>query len=192
MRIRALHLSLNSPVVALDEFPVGPARAGVALTEGPERALRLEIAVRSVRTGQLRCYCSDGEVAAEPWVVEEALSFAEGMGFLFDEDEVTARGDAGEAESVALWRDLLGETADAVAPPVAPPLRVVPVAAAPAPRETIRVTTAPAVRRRLALSKFRLVLGAALAEPEPAGSESGSGPSPGPAETDGNRLLSRF
>jgi hypothetical protein len=38
-RLRALRLSLNTPVVAIEALPVGPAAAGIALHRGPEGAL---------------------------------------------------------------------------------------------------------------------------------------------------------
>jgi hypothetical protein len=110
--LRVLHLSLNTPVVAIDELPVGPARAGIALFEAPEGALRLEIAVRSLRVGQVVSYAPDEALdgARDAIVaVDAALSFAEGMGFLFDEDEVAAGAEAGTDAAAALWRDVVEE-----------------------------------------------------------------------------------
>jgi hypothetical protein len=167
VRICALYLSLNTPVVALDDFPVGPARAGVALSEGSDRGLQLEIAVRSVRTGQLRFYCSDEEIAVDGATVEAALSFSEGMGFLFDEDEVASRGAEGERESAVLWRELVGDFPGASLEPVPKCAREVRVGGLPAPVAAVEGGRASAARSgapRLALSKFRLVLGAPEAE----------------------------
>ena len=104
--LRALRLSLNTPVVAIEELPVGPASAGIALHEGPGGPW-LCLAVRSVRTGQLALFAPD-----EAWSrsegpslgLEAALSFAESMGFLFDED-LLANGDPGEA--VSRWAELV-------------------------------------------------------------------------------------
>jgi hypothetical protein len=110
--IGALYLSLNTPVIAIDELPVGPARAGIALCEAREGAIDLLLAVRSLRTGQVICYCPDETLEAGPAAavaVDAALSFAEGMGFLFDEDEVAARPDGGSEVASALWRDLVEE-----------------------------------------------------------------------------------
>jgi hypothetical protein len=109
-KIRALHLSLNTPVIAIDELPVGPARAGLAVSEADAGGFQLQIAVRSIRTGHVVWYASDEELPGQQDVdvaVDAALSFAEGMGFLFDEDEVAARGDGGSDAAVALWRELV-------------------------------------------------------------------------------------
>jgi hypothetical protein len=119
-RLRVLHFSLNTAVVAIDELPVGPARAGVALCEDPEGAIRLEIAVRSLRTGQVVSYAPDEDLDGERDVfvaVDAALSFAEGMGFLFDEDEIAAHGEDGLAEAAARWRELLAEVSERDAEP---------------------------------------------------------------------------
>jgi len=107
---RALSLALNTPVIAIDELPVGPARAGIAVFEAPEGAFHLEIAVRSLRTDQVIFYVPDEELDGERGAdiaANAALSFAEGMGFLFDEDEVAARGDGGCEAAAALWRELV-------------------------------------------------------------------------------------
>jgi hypothetical protein len=118
-RLRVLHLSLNTPIVAIEEFPVGPARAGIALCEDPEGAIRLEIAVRSLRTGQMIFYAPDEEFDGERNAVDAALSFAEGMGFLFDEDEIAARGDDGCREAAARWRNLVENVSELAAEPAA-------------------------------------------------------------------------
>ncbi len=104
-RLRALRLSLNSPVVVIEELPVGPASAGIALHEGP-RGSSLCLAVRSVRTGQLALFTPDEnpEAGEVPCLgVDAALSFAESMGFLFDED-LMASGDP--QEGARRWAEL--------------------------------------------------------------------------------------
>lgn len=114
-RLRALRLSLNTPVVAIEALPVGPAAAGIALHRGPEGAL-LTVALRSVRTGQLVFYRPDddwGEFHGAELAVDAALSFAEGMGFLFDEDPIAAGGDLREA--ARLWAEFLQEAAPELA-----------------------------------------------------------------------------
>ncbi len=126
-RLRVLHLSLNTPIVAIDEFPVGPARAGIALFEDSEGAMCLEITVRSLRTGQTISYAPDEDLEGERdavVAVDAALSFAEGMGFLFDEDEIAARGDDGRGEAIARWRSLAEDVSEpAVEPAVSRPPR---------------------------------------------------------------------
>jgi hypothetical protein len=110
--IRSLHLSLNAPVIAIDELPVGPARAGVALRALPGGGLHLQIAIRSLRTGEVVAVASDLDpegLPEEVAAVEAALSYAEGMGFLFDEDEVPNGGADAAAKAAALWCDLVEE-----------------------------------------------------------------------------------
>jgi hypothetical protein len=119
-RLRVLHFSLNTPVVAIDELPVGPARAGVALCGDPEGAIRLEISIRSLRTGQVVSFAPDEELDGERDLfiaVDAALSFAEGMGFLFDEDEIAAHAEDGLAEAAARWRELIAGVSERGAEP---------------------------------------------------------------------------
>jgi hypothetical protein len=113
--LRALRLSLNTPVVTIEDLPVGPAAAGIALHAGPE-GLRLTLAVRSVRTGQAVFFHPDeewSEIQGSELAVEAALSFAECMGFLFDDDPIEAGGDVREA--ARRWAELV-ETAGAEEP----------------------------------------------------------------------------
>lgn len=192
--IRSLHLSLNAPVISIDELPVGPARAGVALRALSGGGFHLQIAIRSLRTGEVVAVASglDPEgLPEEVAAVEAALSYAEGMGFLFDEDEV-ATGDADAADkAAALWCDLVEEVPErarthaSVAssrPPSATEaydlVRDVPIRESLSDAEAIAVETNPPAKKRFAsspaalLSKFRLTLSgkgpktaAAVAEP---------------------------
>ena len=110
--LRALRLSLNTPVVTIEDLPVGPASAGIAVHAAPE-GLRLTLAVRSVRTGQVVFFHPDedwSEIHGSELAVDAALSFAECMGFLFDEDPIEAGGDVREA--ARCWTELV-ETAGA-------------------------------------------------------------------------------
>ncbi len=103
--LRALYVALNSPVVTLEGMPRGPASAAVALHE--EGA---SLCVRSAKTGQIRWFVTSDDLRSDTRVaVDAALSFAESMGFLFDDDEVTRRGDTGAAEAATLWQQLCGE-----------------------------------------------------------------------------------
>ncbi len=141
--LRALRLSLNTPVLTIEDLPVGPAVAGIALHEGPE-GLRLTLAVRSVRTGQLVFFHPDedwNEIHGPELAVDAALSFAECMGFLFDDDPIEAGGDVREA--ARRWAELV-ETAGAEEP-------------AESPGEEIWLDeVAPAAPATL-LSKFRFI-----------------------------------
>jgi len=113
--LRALRLSLNTPVVTIEDLPVGPAAAGIALHAGPEGP-SLTLAVRSVRTGQVVFFHPDedwSEIHGSQLAVDAALSFAECMGFLFDDDPIEAGGDAREA--ARRWAELV-ETVGAEEP----------------------------------------------------------------------------
>jgi hypothetical protein len=104
--LRALRRSLNTPVVAIDLLPPGPATAAIALQQGAADAPRVTIALRATRSGQLAFFCADDERAqfGSPAVaMDAALSFAESMGFLFDDDEVEGVGDAGPSQAAQVW-----------------------------------------------------------------------------------------
>lgn len=108
--LRALRLSLNSPVVKLAALPVGPASAAIAL-EVTRGGLRVAVALRSERNGEARLFGPEnaGEAGSDPErLLDAALSFAEGMGFLFDDDEVETRGEAGPREAARIWRRFAG------------------------------------------------------------------------------------
>lgn len=103
--LRALYVSLNSPVVTVESLPPGPASAAVALHDQGAT-----LCVRCVRTGQVQHFATTEELASDRRVaLDAALSFAESMGFLFDDDEVAPRGDAGPEEAALLWLELCGE-----------------------------------------------------------------------------------
>jgi hypothetical protein len=108
-RLRALHVSLNSPVVAHESLPNGPASAAIALDA--QGAL---LCLRSVRTGRTAFFHSREELASTPRLaLDAALSFAESLGFLFDADAVALRG---AAAAVRLWEELCGDAAPLARP----------------------------------------------------------------------------
>jgi hypothetical protein len=174
---RSLHLSLNAPVIAIDELPVGPARAAVALCAPADGGLHLQIAVRSLRTGEVVAVASALPAENAPderAAVDAALSFAEGMGFLFDEDEIADGDEAAGEKAAALWHDLVdglperthgpevgarSEPVDTFAATEAATFEI-PIAVPLRRAEEIEVEQAevvPALPEAL-LSKFRLVL----------------------------------
>jgi hypothetical protein len=121
--LRSLHVSLNTPIVAIEDLAVGPARAAIALE--PERGGRsvLVLALRSARTGQLACFAPDEALDSEAnaqVALDGALSFAESMGFLFDDDALVELGADGPRAAAATWNELLGLEAPAPAADVAP------------------------------------------------------------------------
>jgi hypothetical protein len=102
--LRALQISLNSPVVTLDSLPRGPASAAVAV-----HARGATLCVRSLRTGQAAFFITREDRADPRVAAEAALAFAESMGFLFEDDLVAGRGEAGPDEAARLWRELCGD-----------------------------------------------------------------------------------
>jgi hypothetical protein len=105
--LRALCLSLNTPVVAIDALPVSPARAGIALqidSDGP----RVILAIRSLRSGVSVFYRAEDDLYADgrpERALAAAHTLAESMGFLFEDDSLEAQGDA--EETARLWSELL-------------------------------------------------------------------------------------
>jgi len=155
--LRALHLALNSPIVSLDGLPVGPASAAVAFHAGDTPGVTL--VVRSQCCPRVAYFTAelDGEDAQHPEVIlDAALSFAERMGFLFDEDAVGAR------DAAALWVAFLGEEAEA-----GDPLDALEARAAEEPLARVleelseSTASAPLPPPALLLSKFRRVVDAA-------------------------------
>lgn len=112
-RLLALRLSLNTPVVATPDLPAGPARGAIAVHSEAGRTC-FTVAVRSLRNGASVLYELEGEDLAGASgiavALDAALSFGESMGFLFDDELVTAR-------SEAVLRDALARLREIVAPP---------------------------------------------------------------------------
>jgi hypothetical protein len=112
-----LRRSLNSPVVTIESLPVGPASAAIALHAGAPERPRVTIAIRSLQSRQVAFYGADEESTAFPTpavAVDAALSFAESMGFLFDDDDVEALGDEGPRRAARLWAQFVSPGAEEV------------------------------------------------------------------------------
>jgi hypothetical protein len=114
-RLLSLRLSLNTPVVSVSERSPGPAQAAIVVhTQGGKR--HFTVAIRSLREGVLELHDLDEKQANAQDVsqaVAAALSFAESMGFLFD-DDVLKKGGAGAMErALARCEELLGKPATA-------------------------------------------------------------------------------
>jgi hypothetical protein len=108
--LRNLHFSMNAPVVAIEALPVGPARAAIALFAG-EASSCVALAVRSLRAERTVFFVSgdDLDPSGEPEIALEAgFSFAERMGFLFDEDEVESGGEADTESARERWQGFHG------------------------------------------------------------------------------------
>ncbi len=103
---RGLRFSLNTPVVRTDGLPVAPARAALVLFEAPEGPPGVLVGVRSLKSGQVVHFEPEGTIDALEEGLDAAMAFGEGMGFLFDDDEL----EEGEAErAFGMWHDLMGE-----------------------------------------------------------------------------------
>jgi hypothetical protein len=170
--LRALHVALNSPVVRQDPLPVGPASAAVALHSGVPG---VSVAIRSVRTGQVAFFTTDLDSPPTPGMaVDAALSFAEALGFVFDEDEVGRDGVGGRA-AARLWCELIGEAYQAADPAGTARSDAAGAGAPPADesdegddarlREILGAVSTPAPDPRQILSKFRWPSGPAAEAP---------------------------
>jgi hypothetical protein len=103
--LRSLRCSLNTPVVVVEDLPAGPATAAIACLRGPA-GWRVALAIRSERSGQVVFFGPDDELRewqGQELALDAALSFAESMGFLFEDDRVRES----PAEARRLWDALL-------------------------------------------------------------------------------------
>jgi hypothetical protein len=106
-RFVVLRTSLNAPVVSTEDIPSGPARAAIAMWFEDDQSCSLEVRVRSVATGRMVVYAWEGELSGAREVdtaLDAGLSFAESMGFLFDDDAVRDDG-------ARKWTEFLAEAA---------------------------------------------------------------------------------
>jgi hypothetical protein len=90
--LHALYVSLNSPVVTLEPLPVGPAAAAIAV-----HSAGTTLVIRSVRTGTVASFLADARFG-----LEVALSHAEALGFLFD-DEANLAGEGVPRSRWPVW-----------------------------------------------------------------------------------------
>ena len=149
--LRALRPSLNTPVLGVEELPPGPASAAFACLGGPGGP-RISLALRSLRSGEVVFFGPDeelGEWRGPELALDAALSFAESMGFLFDDDRMAEDPDAAQR----LWRGLLEASGRG-------PLAALGAAAESAAEPELLwleevAAPAAAVGRAIALTKFR-------------------------------------
>lgn len=113
-RLLSLRLSINTPVVATDELPAGPARAAIAIHSEAGRTC-FTVAVRSLGHGASVLYELDGEDFREAdrqaLALDASLSFGESMGFLFDDDLVVDRQPETLRRAVARLREIVSTPA---------------------------------------------------------------------------------
>ena len=159
--LRSLRPSLNTPVVVVDDLPAGPASAAIASFTDPAGP-RVVLAIRSERSGQAIFFAPDDEMRdwrGSDLALDALLSFAESMGFLFEDDRLAEA----PGETQRMWVALIDActhrppsgSATAKAAPDATPS---PASVQPEAEELWLEDLAPAsspVSPSLSLTKFR-------------------------------------
>lgn len=107
--LRSVRRSLNTPVMAIAELPIGPATAAIAThADSDGGAIHWTVAVRCERTRDV-VYFSAREPSGESRLLAEAaLSLAEGMGFLFEDQVLEGSESADPGEAHRVWEEFLG------------------------------------------------------------------------------------
>lgn len=121
--IIAFCAALNAPVVNIDALAVGPARAGIMIAAGEAGELNLWVRVSLISSGEGITFKFQGDPAEfrDPSAaIDAALSFSEGMGFLFEEDLLTRGGRSGRQRALKIWNSLCGQREEARLEVVAP------------------------------------------------------------------------
>ena len=136
----SLCCSLNSPVVSIPELPVGPASAAIAIHTNGANGSHITVALQCQRTMGVVLFGAQGQPGEQSEVsTRSALLWAEGMGFLFDDDlcgdPANEKGVRNEI-AIEVWRELV--------------LELEPVPADPEPRTDLAESDTAAI-----LSKFR-------------------------------------
>jgi hypothetical protein len=111
--IQALCPSLNTPVLNIEQLPVGPARAAILLFQGEYGEVYLAVGLRSLETNEVMAFSYQGdphEFSSTSSAVGTALSFAEGMGFLFEDDLIAQEGAEGRRLAAQIWESLVRES----------------------------------------------------------------------------------
>lgn len=102
--------ALNSPVVNVEALDVGSARAAILLSadEYGELTLRVRVQMVSSRAGVTYRYQGNAaDFGNANAALEAALSFSEGMGFLFDEDVMRDGTASSRRRAFKLWNSML-------------------------------------------------------------------------------------
>ncbi len=100
-RVVAVRLSMNEPIVATPELPAGPARAAI-LVYLEENVRRVVVVIRSLSRARIVQYEMRDEDYADATglAFDAGLTFAESMGFVFDDERLA--GTAGPERVAAL------------------------------------------------------------------------------------------
>lgn len=108
--LEAFCAALNTPVVDIDDLDTSPARAAIVMCAGECGDSSLAVMVRSVTSGETVCFRFQGdprEFGSPTSAISAALGFAEGMGFLFEDDIIESGGNAGRKRARKIWNSLL-------------------------------------------------------------------------------------
>jgi hypothetical protein len=107
IELHSLRRSLNTPVLAIAELPVGPGSAAIAAhVDSCDGLPRYTLAVRCERSREVVFFSmrdEDLSLSESSLAAEAALSLAEGMGFLFEEDLAPITGEA----AALIWEEFV-------------------------------------------------------------------------------------
>jgi hypothetical protein len=132
-RLRGLRLSLNTPVVSIEEVPVEPARAAIVVHDEIDGRPNVTVGIYALRSEVAVLFSFERslhDTGAMTNGVDAALSFGESMGFLFDEDELEPdSGEEARFRALNLWLELMSPPSGE--PEQAPPVLEAPEASSP-------------------------------------------------------------
>lgn len=161
IELRSLRRSLNTPVLAIAELPVGPGSAAIAVHLDSRDGLpHYTLAVRCERSREVVFFSAREEVPGpsdSSLAAEAALSLAESMGFLFEEDLPPISGEA----AALIWEEFV-DSAE-------------PRAAAVAVRQTPLLTKFRRPPSWTAAGSAAAAVGASEADPQRASRGAGAG-----------------
>ncbi|MGH0034383.1 MAG: hypothetical protein ACQGVK_05100 [Myxococcota bacterium] len=184
--VMGLCASLNSPVLNIEHLPVGPARAAILLFAGEYGGVRIAVGLRSVETGAVAHFAYAGgadDFDGPDRAMDAALTFAEALGFLFDDDVVTG---SGRGEALRVWQELTGEVGSDPVPELE--LELDTAVDGELLLDDEAATPAPAQPTSATLTKFRQ----SPAQAGPAGEARRAGRPEPAAETTGGSHLGRI
>jgi hypothetical protein len=142
--IVAFCAALNTPVLNIDALEVGPARAGIMIAAGNSGELNLLVRVCLLSSGEGVTFEFQGDPAEfgdAQAAMAAALSFSEGMGFLFEEDLMAEGAPAGRQRAIKIWKSLCSPREEATPGDVStPPVESTRTESNPQPRAEIEPT----------------------------------------------------
>lgn len=126
--LQGMCVSLNAPVVYGDDLPPGPARAAIVTYAEDYGDFGMAVGMRALEDGSVAVYRYREPIVDAAGIasaLDAALIFAEGLGFLFDDDMIDENSRTGRREALEHWNRLMGDgevfaAAGVVEPPRAP------------------------------------------------------------------------